>query len=133
MPLYWSAFAGSWAGAAYWGVPYPADTLKSKIQTDERFRGHSFSQARPALASPTDARPAVAHAVPTAAHASPPASPPRPAHPHTRGAQVFRAVLREEGVAGLYKGCAITCARAVPSHAAIFYLYEVASQQLAKY
>ena len=45
----------------------------------------------------------------------------------------MRAVVREEGVAGLYKGCTITCARSVPSHAAIFYLYEVASQQLAKY
>ena len=41
--------------------------------------------------------------------------------------------MREEGVAGLYRGCFITCARAVPSHAAIFYLYEVASQRLAKY
>ena len=90
VPLYWSAFAGSWAGAAYWGVPYPADTVKSKIQTDERFRGQSFSQ-------------------------------------------VFRAVVREEGVAGLYRGCFITCARAVPSHAAIFYLYEVASQRLSNY
>ena len=48
-------------------------------------------------------------------------------------AQVLRAVVREEGVAGLYRGCTITCARAVPSHAAIFYLYEVASQQLSKY
>ena len=51
----------------------------------------------------------------------------------SRGKAVKREVWREEGVAGLYKGCAITCARAVPSHAAIFYLYEVASQQLAKY
>ena len=54
-------------------------------------------------------------------------------NPNPNPTQVFRAVVREEGVAGLYRGCFITCARAVPSHAAIFYLYEVASQRLAKY
>ena len=89
VPLGWSAFAGSWAGVAYWAVPYPADTLKSRIQTDERFRGVSLARA---------------------------------------GA----VVLRDEGVGGLYRGVGVTCARAAPSHALIFFFYELASQRLAR-
>ena len=42
-------------------------------------------------------------------------------------------MLKEEGVRGLYKGCGITCARAAPSHALIFYFYEVASQFLERF
>lgn len=90
VPLYWSAFSGSWAGVAYWLVPFPADTVKSKIQADERFRGQPF-------------------------------------------ARVLRTVLQEEGMRGLYKGCAITCARAVPSHALIFYFYELSSSFLKRF
>merc|ERR1712187_105289 len=90
VPLYWSAFSGSWAGVAYWAVPYPADTVKSKIQTDSRFRSKSF-------------------------------------------VEVFRTIVKEEGVSGLYRGCGITCARAVPSHALIFYFYEVANRFLLRF
>lgn len=90
VPLIWSAFCGSFAGVAYWLVPYPADTVKSKIQTDSRFRGQSFQQ-------------------------------------------VFQTVLKEEGVVGLYKGCSITCARAAPSHALVFYFYELANRFLMKF
>lgn len=42
-------------------------------------------------------------------------------------------MLKEEGLAGLYKGCGITCARAVPSHALIFYFYEVADRFLMRF
>lgn len=90
VPLYWSAFSGSCAGVAYWAVPFPADTVKSKIQTDSRFRGASFLN-------------------------------------------VLRHVVKEDGVAGLYRGCAITCFRAVPSHALIFYFYEVANRFLLRF
>ena len=44
-----------------------------------------------------------------------------------------RTVLKEEGLKGLYKGCGITCARAVPSHALIFYFYEVADRFLMRF
>lgn len=90
VPLYWSALAGSGAGVAYWAVPFPADTVKSKIQTDSRFSQASF-------------------------------------------ATVFRTVVKEEGVAGLYRGCGITCLRAVPSHALIFYVYEMADRFLMRF
>lgn len=47
MPLFFSAIAGGCAGISYWLIPYPIDTLKSSIQTDSRFVGHStFSSMR---------------------------------------------------------------------------------------
>merc|ERR1719215_2217634 len=84
VPLYWSALAGSAAGVAYWGVPFPADTLKSKMQTDARFSGLGYGEA-------------------------------------------FKTIVREDGFRGLYRGCGITCARAAPSHALLFFAYEVAA------
>uniref|UniRef100_A0A7S3LS03 Mitochondrial carrier protein n=1 Tax=Aplanochytrium stocchinoi TaxID=215587 RepID=A0A7S3LS03_9STRA len=88
VPLGWTMAAGACAGVAYWGVPYPADTVKSKIQTVPRFSSMSF-------------------------------------------VEVFKTVVREEGLAGLYKGCGITCARAAPSHALLFFFYELSSNWLA--
>jgi len=89
VPVAWSALAGSCAGVMYWGVPFPADTVKSKLQTDPRFFGMSFGE-------------------------------------------VFNTVLREEGPRGLYRGSAITCARAAPAHALLFFAYEVADRWLQK-
>uniref|UniRef100_A0A7S0B0K7 Uncharacterized protein n=1 Tax=Pyrodinium bahamense TaxID=73915 RepID=A0A7S0B0K7_9DINO len=43
VPLAYSALAGSAAGVAYWAVPFPADTVKSKLQTDPRLAGKPFS------------------------------------------------------------------------------------------
>merc|ERR1719419_704970 len=43
IPLLYSALAGSVAGVAYWAVPFPADTIKSKLQTDPRVAGMSFA------------------------------------------------------------------------------------------
>lgn len=45
VPLAWTAAAGSVAGVSYWVVPYPADTAKSKQQSDPRFGSMSLSQA----------------------------------------------------------------------------------------
>lgn len=90
VPLPWTAFSGAVAGVMYWLVPYPADTVKSRIQTEARFSKSSFLD-------------------------------------------VMRTVVKEEGVGGLYKGVGITCARAAPSHALIFYFYELTSEHLKKY
>lgn len=89
VPLAWSALAGSAAGVAYWGVPFPADTVKTKQQAEARFAGRPF-------------------------------------------VEVFRTVVREDGVRGLYRGAGITCARAAPSHALLFFAYEVAASFLRK-
>lgn len=88
VPLGWTMVAGGCAGVAYWGVPYPADTVKSKIQTVPRFSSMGFVEA-------------------------------------------FKTIVKEEGIAGLYKGCGITCARAAPSHALLFFFYEAVSDYLA--
>lgn len=84
VPLGFSALAGSFAGVAYWFVPFPADTVKSKLQTDPRFAGRPFLD-------------------------------------------VLRTVVREDGFSALYRGAGITCARAAPAHALLFYAYEVVS------
>ena len=89
MPLYWTALSGAAAGVAYWAVPFPADTVKSRIQTNPRFASMSFAQA-------------------------------------------FKTVLKEEGVRGLYQGLGITCIRAAPSHALIFYFYELSYDLLGR-
>mmetsp|Transcript_4352 Transcript_4352/g.6467 ORF Transcript_4352/g.6467 Transcript_4352/m.6467 type:complete len:307 (+) Transcript_4352:306-1226(+) len=89
VPLAWTAFAGACAGVAYWGVPYPADTVKSKIQTDPKFSGLSFGSA-------------------------------------------LRKIVATEGVGALYNGVAVTCIRAAPSHALIFYFYELSSKMLER-
>eukprot|EP00405_Crypthecodinium_cohnii_P015885 CAMPEP_0206455264 /NCGR_PEP_ID=MMETSP0324_2-20121206/21649_1 /ASSEMBLY_ACC=CAM_ASM_000836 /TAXON_ID=2866 /ORGANISM="Crypthecodinium cohnii, Strain Seligo" /LENGTH=326 /DNA_ID=CAMNT_0053925935 /DNA_START=140 /DNA_END=1120 /DNA_ORIENTATION=+ len=44
VPLAASAVAGSAAGVCYWAIPFPADTVKSKLQTDPRFAGLPFQQ-----------------------------------------------------------------------------------------
>lgn len=90
VPTAWSALGGSCAGVAYWAVPFPADTVKSKLQTDQRFAGRPFLE-------------------------------------------VLRTVVREEGVGGLYRGVGITCIRAAPAHAALFYAYELASYWLKRF
>lgn len=43
VPLSYHALGGAFAGVAYWGIPYPFDTIKSKQQTDSRFMGKSMS------------------------------------------------------------------------------------------
>ncbi len=84
VPLGYTAFSGACAGVMYWAVPYPADTVKSRIQTDARFSELSFGSA-------------------------------------------LRRIVATEGLGALYKGLGITCIRAAPSHALIFYFYEVSS------
>jgi len=89
VPLAYTALAGSAAGVCYWTIPFPADTVKSKLQTDPRFAGRAFDD-------------------------------------------VFRTVIREDGVRGLYRGVGITAARAAPAHAALFFAYEVVDRQLQR-
>lgn len=39
VPLPLKAVAGAIGGVAYWAIPFPMDTVKTLMQTDERFRG----------------------------------------------------------------------------------------------
>lgn len=79
---------GAVAGCAYWLIPYPIDTIKTRIQTQ--------------------------------------------AQPSTQW-QVFRTILAEEGIRGLYKGVGFTMLRAIPSSAAMFFAYEQLSVMFSSY
>lgn len=72
---------------AYWSAFYPADTVKSKLQSDPLYASESFVSG-------------------------------------------FRRIVAEEGPRGLYRGWGITAARAAPSHALIFAVYETVSDLL---
>ncbi|KAI0937535.1 hypothetical protein AcV5_000346 [Taiwanofungus camphoratus] len=83
-----SAVSGACAGVAYNVALFPADTVKSVMQTEAELRPRAQG-----LPGPT-----------------------------------FFGVLREmyvaQGVKGLYAGCGITVARAIPSSALIFLIYD---------
>ena len=83
------AFAGACAGIAYNLALYPADCVKSAVQTEEELR------------------------------------------PGTRTSIGTMAVKmwRKEGVKGFYAGCGVTVARAAPSNAMIFLIYDSLSSK----
>ena len=93
-----SAFSGACAGAAFNLALFPADSVKSAMQTEEELRPKS-----------------------TAAQGlGPGSSIPRKA---TFGG-TFMAMYRAQGIRGLYAGCGITVARSIPSSAIIFLIYD---------
>jgi mitochondrial ornithine carrier protein len=94
-----SALSGACAGAAYNLAFFPADTVKSTMQTE--------AELRPASMSTGSASSAVGKG---------------------QGQRSFLSVARElyraGGLRGLYAGCGITVARSVPSSALIFLIYD---------
>ena len=42
LTFYHHLIAGGFSGAAYWSAFYPADTVKSKIQTDPKLKNAKF-------------------------------------------------------------------------------------------
>jgi len=93
-----SAFSGACAGAAFNIALFPADTVKSTMQTEEELRPKSTTTIR-GLNSSTIPRKA------------------------TFGG-TFMALYRAQGIRGLYAGCGITVARSIPSSAIIFLIYD---------
>ena len=85
LPVYQQMAAGAVAGVSYNFIFYPADTIKSRMQTEEA--GHLTGGKRSFAA-------------------------------------VGKALWREQGLKGLYRGCGITVGRAAPSSALIFTVYE---------
>lgn len=85
LPVYQRMAAGAVAGMSYNFLFYPADTIKSRLQTEDvtKMTGgkNTFSS-------------------------------------------VGRAIWKQHGLKGLYRGCGITCARSIPSSAFIFTIYE---------
>jgi ornithine carrier protein len=83
-----SALSGACAGIAFNLVLFPADTIKSVIQTEEELRPRPPGAPRPTFLG------------------------------------MGRAIWAKAGFSGLYAGCGITVARAVPSSALIFLVYD---------
>ncbi len=92
--LWQQLLAGASAGVAYNFVFFPADTIKSRMQTEE---------VNPIDMTGRDER------------------------GRTRRATFWRTgkeLWQSQGMRGLYRGCGITVARAAPSSAVIFVVYE---------
>ena len=86
LPIWQQMLAGATAGVSYNFVFYPADTIKSCMQTEE---------------------------VSTALNGK-----------RKTFWAVGKALWRQQGLRGLYRGCGITVGRAAPSSAFIFAVYE---------
>jgi len=94
LPLYQQMIAGAAAGMSYNFLFYPADTIKSRMQTE----------AVGALL---------------------------PGQKQKTFGSVARAVWRQHGLKGMYRGCGITVARSAPSSAIIFSIYEYLKKSFA--
>ncbi|EPS97990.1 hypothetical protein FOMPIDRAFT_142699 [Fomitopsis schrenkii] len=88
-----SAVSGAAAGVAYNVALFPADTVKSAMQTEAELRPRARGQ------------------------------------PGTTFVGTFRAMYAAQGVKGLYAGCGVTVARAIPSSALIFLIYDGLSKR----
>ncbi|KAI0336818.1 mitochondrial carrier [Cubamyces sp. BRFM 1775] len=88
-----SAVSGACAGVAYNVALFPADTVKSAMQTELELRGPRAGGAPPSFVG------------------------------------IARDMWRAQGLRGLYAGCGITVARAVPSSALIFLIYDGLSRR----
>ncbi|OCH87772.1 mitochondrial carrier [Obba rivulosa] len=91
-----SAVSGACAGVSYNIALFPADTIKSAMQTEAELRPRANGAPGPTFLG------------------------------------VAREMWRAQGIKGLYAGCGITVARAVPSSALIFLIYDGLSRRLGQ-
>lgn len=89
-----SAVSGACAGAMFNFVLFPADSVKSTMQTEEELRPKS------------------------------PLKPGDPIPRRATFGGTFMAMYRAQGLKGLYAGCGVTVARSIPSSAIIFLIYD---------
>jgi ornithine carrier protein len=85
LPVYQQMIAGAVAGMSYNFIFYPADTIKSRMQTED---------VRKTLGGKSSFLPA------------------------------GKALWKEHGLRGMYRGCGITVMRSAPSSALIFTIYD---------
>ncbi|KAI6045263.1 mitochondrial carrier domain-containing protein [Pisolithus marmoratus] len=97
-----SAFSGALAGAVYRLSLYPADTVKSAIQTADDLRPpETFTPSEELSKRPRSFW------------------------------ETAKAMYKARGVRGLYAGCGMTVARAIPSSAIVFVVYDGLNQRFA--
>ncbi|KAG0364796.1 amino acid transporter arg-13 [Gamsiella multidivaricata] len=94
--------AGAIAGMAYNFILFPADCIKSHMQTQDVLRSHQRSAGGGTAAASKQGF-------------------------LTTGREIFKS----EGIRGLYRGCGITVARSAPSSAIIFMTYELLSRRFS--
>ncbi|KAJ5951467.1 uncharacterized protein N7479_009880 [Penicillium vulpinum] len=87
LPIHQQMIAGATAGISYNFLFYPADTIKSRMQTVDVSRLPLHAQKQTFWG-------------------------------------VTKALWRQQGLKGMYRGCGITCVRSAPSSAFIFTVYE---------
>ncbi|TFK22144.1 mitochondrial carrier [Coprinopsis marcescibilis] len=106
-PLVWeSALSGAMAGAIGAVVLYPADTVKSAIQTEEEMRvGVKSYKSQGSNSGGPSKRIGLGMA-------------------RQGFTRTFINMYRTHGVRGLYAGCGVTVARAIPSSGIIFVVYD---------
>jgi len=92
------ATAGGAAGAIFNLALFPADSIKSMMQTEE--------ELRPQVANTNGKMP-----------------------PRRTFLQTGVAMWKAQGIRGLYAGCGVTVARAIPSSGMIFLIYDTLSQR----
>ena len=97
-----SAGAGAFAGIAYNAVLFPADTVKSAMQTEEEMKSASGSATKVGSGS---------------------------AKRTFFG--IGKEMYAKGGIKGLYAGCGITIARSIPSSALIFLIYDSLAKRFA--
>lgn len=93
LPIWQQLLAGATAGMTYNFVFYPADTIKSRMQTEDVSKSVGATK-------------------------------------NTFG-EVGKALWRDQGLRGMYRGCGITVGRAAPSSAVIFTIYEALKNTFA--
>ena len=91
LPLWQQLLAGAAAGVSYNFVFFPADTIKSRMQTED--------------VNPVDMTG-------------------RGARKRDTFWENGKALWKQQGIRGMYRGCGITVARSAPSSAIIFAVYE---------
>lgn len=111
--------AGACAGVSYIFGFFPADTIKSRMQTDA------------AVVVVDEVGTTTPTSTPTPATTSGRSVDPKNREKKNTGNvkkitfwECSRKVWKEQGIKGLYRGCGITVARAAPSSAFIFAIYE---------
>ncbi|KAE9385422.1 mitochondrial carrier [Gymnopus androsaceus JB14] len=135
-----SAFAGAISGAVCVAVLYPADTVKSAMQTEEELREMRAYQKRASSAvrewsTSTSSGPSLA---PSSSSSSSTAARKPTIAPNNRHIttvtnasiksvsflQTFLKIYRTHGAKGLYSRCGMSIARAIPSSGIVFLVYD---------
>ena len=95
-----SALSGACAGVTFSFLLFPADCVKSTIQTEEELRPRAKLRSGE---TPL---------------------------PKSTFSGVFKEIYRTKGIKGLYAGCGVTVARSAPSSALIFLIYDALERYL---